>query len=152
MIVDPPSPILQMTQRLAHCACGALQASCQGEPARVSMCHCDDCQRRTGSAFSVAVFYAREAVTSQGAFKSWSRPSLAGPPVTFHFCPDCGSSVWWEAARMPDRIGVALGAFADPDFPAPDQSVWTRDKHRWIALPDDMIVHEVASQPRPAQV
>ncbi len=132
-----------MAERLARCACGGLQVSCRGEPARVSMCHCEDCQRRTGSAFSIAAFYSREAVTPQGVSRAWSRPSLAGPAVTFHFCPECGSSVWWEPARMPERIGVAVGAFADPDFPAPEQSVWTRDKHRWITLPSDIVAHDV---------
>jgi len=30
---------------------------------------------------------------------------------------------------MPELVGVALGAFADPTFPQPTQSVWTKDKH-----------------------
>ena len=45
------------------------------------------------------------------------------------------------AARIGEaapRIGVAIGAFADPDFPQPEQSVWTTTKHRWIDLPDGM--------------
>jgi hypothetical protein len=37
---------------------------------------------------------------------------------------------------MPNLVGVALGAFADPDFQAPVQSVWTKDMHRWLTLPD----------------
>jgi hypothetical protein len=30
------------------------------------MCHCPDCQRRTGSAFSIAVFYKQDRVHRQG--------------------------------------------------------------------------------------
>ena len=51
-----------MTERLANCACGRFQLRCQGEPRRVSMCHCIDCQRRTGSAFGVAAFFERDKV------------------------------------------------------------------------------------------
>jgi hypothetical protein len=49
---------------------------------------------------------------------------------------------------MPHLTGVAVGAFADPSFPMPEQSVWTKDKHRWLALPDDMRAYDVTSPPR----
>jgi hypothetical protein len=50
---------------------------------------------------------------------------------------------------MPNIVGVALGAFADPKFLTPTQSVWTRDKHDWLVIPDDMSEFEVnpVSQP-----
>lgn len=39
---------------------------------------------------------------------------------------------------MPDLVGVAAGAFADPNFPRPEQAVWTQDQHAWLGLPEDM--------------
>ena len=114
------------------------------------MCHCLECQRRTGSAFSVAAFYERKFVTvKHGTPRSYARDSASGFPVAFHFCPDCGSNVWWEPARLPGLIGVALGAFADPAFPAPEQAVFVRDKHHWLDLPDQMVVFECNPPPRP---
>lgn len=127
-----------MENRTAQCHCGQLRLTARGQPAKVSMCHCLDCQRRTGSAFSVAVFYARDQVEIAGLSKTYERPSASGFPVTFHFCGECGSNVFWSPARMPDRIGVALGAFADPEFAPPQQSVWSKDRHSWIRLPDAM--------------
>jgi hypothetical protein len=107
------------------------------------MCHCLECQRRTGSAFSVAVFYERANIRIvRGDPHSFDRPSASGSSVKFHFCPGCGSNVFWEPARLPDRIGVAVGAFADPEFRAPDQSVWTKDKHLWVTLPAGTKVFE----------
>ena len=137
-----------MTARAAACHCGAVTLACEGEPRKVSMCHCLDCQRRTGSPFSVAVFYARERVRVDGGTHRFTRDSASGFPVTFHFCPACGTNVFWEPARLPDLIGVAIGTFADPDFPPPEQSVWTRDKHRWLALPDGMSAHDSNPPPR----
>ena len=122
--------------REAACHCGALALACAGEPAKVSLCHCLDCQRRTGAPFSIAAFYPRAAVTRlRGADRSFRRPSESGFDVVFHFCPECGSNLWWEPERLPDRIGVAVGAFADPSFPAPEQAVFTADQHHWLALP-----------------
>ena len=116
------------------------------------MCHCVDCQRRTGSVFSIAVFYQRGSVSIEtGTSAVFERASASGAPVKFHFCAGCGSNVYWEAARLPDLIGVAVGAFADPQFPPPEQSVWTKDKHVWLSLPDDMQTFEVnppAHRPR----
>jgi len=138
-----------MTSRTATCHCGRLQLVCSGEPRKVSMCHCLECQRRTGSAFSIAVFYARDMVrVERGEAASFERPSASGKSVKFHFCPRCGSNMFWEPERMPALVGVAAGAFADPDFPAPEQSVWTRDKHRWLTLPDGITPHELSPPPR----
>ena len=138
-----------MTQRFASCTCGKLRLSCQGEPTRVSMCHCLDCQRRTGSLFSIAAFFERSAVTVvDGASKTFTRNSVTGKDVTFHFCAECGSTVFWEPERMPQLIGVAVGAFGDPSFPPPEQSVFTTDKHGWLTLPEDMPTFAVM-RPRP---
>ena len=109
------------------------------------MCHCLECQRRTGSAFSVAVFYERSRVSVEsGTSVVFERTSASGFPVRFHFCGRCGSNVYWEPARMPELVGVAVGSFADPSFPRPEQSVWTRDKHAWLNLPEDMATFELS--------
>ena len=41
-----------MTTRRAACSCGQLHLTIEGEPSRISMCHCLECQRRTGAAIS----------------------------------------------------------------------------------------------------
>jgi hypothetical protein len=132
-----------MESRVASCHCRDIELRCIGTPRKISMCHCLDCQRRTGSAFSVAVFYQRDLVTVQrGITNSYERPSASGFPVKFHFCIRCGSNIYWEPRRTPQVVGVALGAFADPRFPQPTQSVWTRDKHLWLVIPDDVTKFE----------
>jgi len=137
-------------ERLASCHCGYLKLKCVGEPTKVSMCHCHDCQRRTGSAFSIAAFFERGSVElASGAPATFTRDSASGFPVAFNFCRDCGTNLYWEPGRMPHLIGVAVGAFADPSFPQPEQSVWTDEKHAWIGLPDDMRTFALTSPPHP---
>jgi hypothetical protein len=129
-------------ERDASCHCGKLLLRCTGEPSKISLCHCLDCQRRTGSLFSVAAFFPRSCVAPAGGeARTFRRPSASGFDVTFHFCPECGSTLWWEAERLPDLIGVAAGAFADCNFPMPEQAVWTEYQHEWLELPPGIVPH-----------
>jgi hypothetical protein len=121
-----------MSTRLATCACGQLTVSCAGDPTIVSLCHCLECQRRTGSTYGIAAFFPRENVTAAGNSKAYNRASDSGFPVTFYFCPECGSTVFWKPERKPQMVAVAVGAFADPAFPAPSQAVYTQHRHRWV--------------------
>jgi len=126
------------TARVAACSCGQLTASCQGEPVLVSLCHCLSCQRQTGSAYSVGAFFPRNHVRISGKARRYTRSSDSGSTVTFYFCRDCGSTVFWEPQRRPEIIGVAVGAFADPNFPPPSASIFEDLKHIWTQLPDGM--------------
>jgi hypothetical protein len=119
-------------KRTARCVCGQLAVSCDGEPTKVSLCHCLACQRRTGSAYGVGAFFRREDVEPRGCTEQYSRSSDSGHKVTFHFCPDCGSTVFWQPERKADMIAVALGAFADTAFPPPSQTVYEEHRHPWV--------------------
>src|SRR3954447_12994916 len=114
-----------MALREATCACGQLRLICEGEPARISMCHCLDCQRRTGSTFGVQAWFVRDRVSAPvGAVQRYERIADSGRAVAFNFCPGCGGTVFWQAAQRPNLIAVAVGAFADPTFQKPSHSVW----------------------------
>lgn len=123
-------------ERTATCACEQLSVGCTGEPAMVSLCHCLACQRRTGSTYGLAAFFRHEDVEPKGRARQYTRPSDSGHDVTFHFCPDCGSTVFWKPQRKADMIAVAVGAFADPAFPAPSQAVYKEHRHSWVVIPN----------------
>jgi hypothetical protein len=123
-----------MTTRTAACQCGGLTATCDGEPDVVSLCSCLDCQRRTGSAFGLVAVYPREAVTVNGPSRKYGRVAESGNPSTMHFCPTCGSTVFWEAESRPGILCVAMGAFGDPTFPMPVRTVYDETRHPWIGF------------------
>lgn len=83
-----------MVVRTATCACGQLRVTCASDPLKISLCHCLDCQRRTGSTYGVGAFFSRKDIEASGAFRTYSRNSDTGFTVNFHFCPDCGSTVF----------------------------------------------------------
>jgi len=121
-----------MATRIATCNCGQLRLVCDGKPVQVSMCHCLECQQRTGAIFGNQAWFWREQITAiAGDSTSFARRSDSGRSVTFQFCPICGSTVYWEAEMHPAWLAVAVGSFADPNFPAPKHSVWERRRHGW---------------------
>jgi hypothetical protein len=127
-----------MTTRTASCVCGQLRLTCQGEPVRISVCHCSACQKRTGSAFGFQARFPRSQVTSIiGDETQFVRTGDSGKLITSHFCPHCGSTVYWELGIAPDLIAVAVGAFADPGFPAPRHSVYEARRHSWTMFAHD---------------
>jgi hypothetical protein len=117
---------------IAHCCCGSLRAETLAEPAVVLACHCTECQRRTGAPFGVSAYFAKEHVRTAGPSKIYVRDGQQGRKLRFHFCPDCGTTVYWNADARPDDIGVALGAFAALSFPKPTLSVWEQTRHPWV--------------------
>jgi len=120
-----------MTSRTASCSCGQLRLTCEGEPVRISICHCLECQKRTGSVFAVQARFPRERVTAEGRATEWSRTGDSGGTATFRFCPVCGATVYWEADGIPGFVTVAVGAFADPGFPPPHVEVYEGRQHPW---------------------
>ena len=129
-------------QRQATCQCGQLRVRFRGEPVLVSSCHCQACQRRTGAVFASNAFFRRnQAVAIEGEHRTWQRAGDSGQVLTFHFCPTCGSTVFWERESAPDMLTGAVGAFADPAFPAPVRTVWTESMHDWLPFPESIPRH-----------
>ncbi|WP_437317472.1 GFA family protein [Sorangium sp. So ce385] len=127
-----------MSNRLASCSCGALSAEVEGEPIRVSVCHCLACQRRTGSVFGAQARFGRESVKINGHGKDFVRIGDEGTKTTFTFCPECGATVYYAMAGHEDVIAIPVGAFADPAFPGPTFSVYEERMHGWVVMPQDI--------------
>jgi hypothetical protein len=107
------------------------------------MCHCLACQRRTGSAFAIQARFASDRVSVLGRHSVYVRTSDEGEKeVTFHFCPDCGATVFYTGSDAPDLIAVPVGAFADSAFPPPTVSVYESRRHPWVAVPAAMERHD----------
>lgn len=129
--------------RAAACSCGQLRLAAKGVPIRISMCHCLACQRRTGSAFGIQARFRADDVRVVGRRSDYVRTSdEGGKDLTFHFCPDCGATVFFTDSTAPDVIGVPVGAFADPSFPAPTVSVFESRRHPWSAVPAGLEHHD----------
>lgn len=128
--------------RVASCACGQLHATCVGpDPERISLCHCFLCQRQSGSAFAIQARFPKEQVTIEGKSTSWRFPAEGAEPVKythcaelgaeFHFCPVCGSTVYYTSDADDARIGIKIGTLNEPTFPSPKITGHTDYRHPW---------------------
>jgi hypothetical protein len=146
-----PSSVIKT--RTASCNCGQLRVTTKGpDPDRVVMCNCYLCQKQTGSPFSLQARFPNEQVTIEGKSTAWKFPIEGAKPtpyrtcagsdgiatnsaadlVTSHFCPECGSTVYYFRKSDPARTGVRVGAFADPTFPPPMGSGFEEYAHPWV--------------------
>lgn len=131
-----------MITRTASCVCGQLRVEVRGEPLGVGLCHCLACQQRTGSAFATLASFAGP-FTVTGRATEYLRRGDQGAAFRFRFCPVCGSSVFHTEEGCEDQgLGVAVGCFADPSFPAPQVSVYDCRRHPWVTLPEGVVAFD----------
>lgn len=121
-------------KRTAQCACKSVTVNVANQPQLCFACHCDFCQRSTGSiGVFGAVFHEQDIVTLDGEtniyddFPKW-------PGLEKHFCSKCGTTVHWvNPTAFPGMRIISVGCFSDPDFPAPGLVVQTQYRHKWCA-------------------
>lgn len=107
----------------------------------MSVCHCLECQKRSGSAFATQARWPDEQVTLTGNYTVWERIADSDHRASNKFCPDCGSTLAYVIEGWPGVIAVPVGAFTDPGFPEPRFSVYEHRKHSWVAVLGDAVEH-----------
>jgi len=85
--------------------------------------------------FGAQARFHERAVETLGNSTNYVRVGDEGRTATFHFCPQCGSTVYYRLEGQPDHVAVPVGAFADPGFPAPTFSIYEERKQPWVGLP-----------------
>ncbi len=125
----------------ASCQCGQLSAETTGdEPAMTIICHCSDCQKRSGSPFGMMAYFPASAVTVSGQAQEYSRPTDSGATFTTGFCPQCGTTLYGRTSRIPEIVGLTVGAL-DGTQPEASASVYEQSRHQWLALPEAIDHH-----------
>jgi hypothetical protein len=91
--------------RQASCQCGGFRATVATEPAIVVMCHCTQCQRRSGVPLTVNTYFKKDDVELAGDFRIFERPAPEGRKVYNYFCPTCGTTLGmaWRCTSRRDR-------------------------------------------------
>jgi hypothetical protein len=117
------------------CLCGSVRFAYRGTVGAAAYCHCSDCRKCTGSAFSVSVAMEVEHFeTIRGSPKGFTKKGDSGNELTRHFCPECGSPLFTSSPRHPDLVYVKAGVFDDPTLVQPAYQSWTRSSVPWAAI------------------
>jgi len=134
--------------KTGQCVCGEVSYSIDGEPKRITICHCKWCQRRTGSAFGVEVVFDENQITinDQSVTRYRHLSDESGRWLDQHFCRKCGSNIGFTLEAVPGIRTIAAGTFDDPLWLQSKSvqriHVFTRSAQDWASIPEDVERYE----------
>lgn len=128
------------------CACSAIRYDVTAEPYTAYCCHCNACQKRTGSAFGLSMQVPTTGLVIAGETpRTRVRIADSGNEFIVHFCGKCGSSLYSAAAARPEVRVVYIGTLDDPTAVSPRLNIWTDFALPWLPL--DPALPDIPRQP-----
>jgi len=119
------------------CSCGAVRFMVESEPLTVYACHCTDCQRSSGSAFTLSMLLSRAGMTvTQGEPAPYVVHLAKGAPASGFMCGGCGTRLWRVGRTQQHYLVLRAGTLDQTAWIKPVAHVWTRSAQPWLALPD----------------
>ncbi len=125
-----------MRKMIGGCLCGQVRYSANADPAWIAVCHCEHCQKQTGTAFAVLVLIPKSAISIKGQLKTFRDQGDSGQPVERNFCPECGSPILTDAAVLPDSAFLYAGTLDDTSWLDPKVHIYCDSKEKWIIIPE----------------
>ena len=114
------------------CLCGAIRYRVVGDPVAVAICHCVNCQRNSGSAFSVSAVFPKGTVTMTGTPSSYIDKGATGAGVERTFCGICGTPL--ESRSIMSSVAhvvIKTGTFDDPSAFVPTFETYCKNAMPW---------------------
>jgi hypothetical protein len=125
-----------MTKLDGSCLCGKVTYSCDAEPVATAVCHCTDCQKQTGTSFSIIVGVPSDALHIEG--NSLASFTTVGTDtqqdVARQFCRECGSPIVSVADALPGVSFIKAGTLNDTSWLEPQMHVWSDSAQPWVPL------------------
>ena len=121
-----------------QCLCGSVKYEFDNPPAMNGICHCKNCQRQAGSAFSTLAGVPKaEFRFTEGEPKLYEdTDTVSGNRVERWFCGNCGSPIYSALDSNEDMIFLKTGTLDDTSGFSPQFQVWCDSKQDWVALVD----------------
>ena len=128
-----------MGKIVGGCLCGAVRYHSSAEPVMTLLCQCEQCQRQSGSSFSVNVGFAKGSLQYTGDEPGvFEHKGGSGLLVQRHFCKKCGSPVMTELEVTPELDWLKSGTLDDTSWLQPEVSIWGHDGQAWLSLPESV--------------
>ena len=121
-----------------ECLCGNIRYKLEGEAIFSVVCHCKNCQKQSGSAFSINIVCKQEQVKLTGQLSTYEDRSDAGNQVFRKFCGTCGSPILSELTAYPGLIALKVGTLDDSSNVTPSSQVWCDSGQGWLTIDSDM--------------
>lgn len=115
------------------CHCGAITFTAEIDPSRVMVCHCNDCQVLSGSAFRPMVLAMFDNFRLSGVTKSYVKVAESGHQRAQVFCPECGTQLYATAVDNPTTLNIRLGCIHQRAQLRPSAEIWRRSQAPWLS-------------------
>jgi hypothetical protein len=119
------------------CLCGKVTYELRGAPQTMYYCHCGMCRKATGSSFATNMLAQSDdfvIVTGRSLLKSYESSS----DEYRHFCSECGSPVYGEAAVRPGVVSIRCGTLDTDPGARPVLHIYTASKSPWFTISDQL--------------
>ncbi len=121
------------------CQCGAVRYRVDGKPVALSVCHCTECQRQSGSAFGMSLLVREDGFQLlSGELKTFTRAADSGRTVDCAFCSNCGTRIYHDPSSLRGIINIKPGTLDDRSWLVPALHAWTKSRQAWVAIPEDV--------------
>ena len=133
-------------KRTAECVCGEVTVEVEGDPKLHLVCNCNNCKKRTGSAFGVSAYFADSQILAKNGNTIVYETNNEETEQLRYFCKSCGTTLYWKIIKFPgipgvaEMTGVASGCFTENPLPEPTMSALNNNKCAWLELPELKIV------------
>ena len=120
-----------MSKVVGGCLCGKVRYAGTAEPVMTAICHCTNCQKQAGTAFSIIVAVPKETLSISGPLKTYNETGSSGKPVHRNFCPECGSPITTDVEAMPNLVFIKAGTLDDTSALAPTMEIFCSSAQPW---------------------
>jgi len=125
------------------CLCGYVRYEHAGEPGGANYCHCPDCRRTTGSAFSIGVRgRVDELHIVSCRVKAYTKIADSGNEITREFCPECGSPLFTRSPAHPEFVYIKAGSLDDPSLVKPVCQIWMEMAVPWACIDEALTTYQ----------
>ena len=134
-----------MSEKISgECLCGSVKYSSAAEPIMTAVCHCENCQRQSGSSFSIIVGVPEDSITfhQKHTLAEYLDYSAAGQEVRRMFCQNCGSPILSLVESAPGLSIIKAGTLNDTSWLNPTTEFWCNSKNPWLELSEELEKHD----------
>lgn len=125
-----------MNKISGSCLCGSVRYSSEAEPVMTAICHCDNCQRQTGTAFSIIIGVPESSIVfeNSSALKEYLDSGQSGKAVRRKFCQNCGSPILSLVENAPGLGIIKAGTLDDKSWLKPTTQFWCSRAQPWLDI------------------
>ena len=121
-----------------QCHCGAISYVAEIDPDLTVICHCNDCQALTGTAFRVTARAQRDHLTITGQPVIYEKIAESGAKRFMHFCGTCGSPLFSNGEGAHSNVwGIRWGGIRQRDELKPTRQIWRQSAPPWVCAFED---------------